>query len=548
MKRVKISLKGEALLDNPLFNKGTAFTNSERDAFELHGLLPYHVATIEQQSKRRYDNFSKQPTDLAKYVFLSALQNRNEILYYRLVMDHVEEMMPLIYTPTVGEASVFYSSIYTQARGIFISYPHKDKMEEMVSHIPLDDIQVIVVTDGERILGLGDLGANGMAISIGKIALYTLFGGIYPGNTLPVVLDVGTNNQKLLSDPNYLGWRSPRITGKEYDDFVDDFVQAIKKRYPKVLLQWEDFAKPHARPLLDRYRDEICSFNDDIQGTASVVLTAILSGIKMKGERLSQQRIAVLGAGSAGIGICQHILYAMQQEGMSKEEALKCFYLVDIQGLLHSGLENLDQEQKPFAHWKIEGSPHFTLLDVVNNSHPTILIGVSAQTGAFTEEIIKNMAKHVDRPIICPLSNPTEKSEARPEDLIRWTQGKAIIATGSPFPAVKYEGKTFPISQCNNVYIFPGVGLGIIASQSRKVTDAMFLQAALTLKEYSPALKDPLEPLFPDLKNLRKISQEIALAVGLQAQEEGVAPKTSKEELKKKIGELVWFPEYPQYY
>jgi malate dehydrogenase (oxaloacetate-decarboxylating) len=554
MKKIAISQKGEELLNDPLLNKGTAFTLEEREEFGIRGFLPYHVSTIEEQVKRRYGNFQQQCNELAKYLFLSSLQNRNEILFYRLVLEHVQEMLPYIYTPTVGAVSIHYSSLYREHRGLYLPFPIKDKIEQIIMDYPRDNVDVIVVTDGERILGLGDLGVGGMTIPVGKLSLYTLFGGIHPAKTLPVLLDVGTNNAELLKDPLYIGWRHERIRGKEYNDFVEVFVKAIKKRYPNVLLQWEDFAKPNAKPLLDRYRDQICSFNDDIQGTAAVALAAVLAAVKLSRAKLADQRIAVFGAGSAGIGICGQILNAMLAEGMKEEEALKCFYVVDIKGLIHTKLEGVDENQKHFAQdyqriasWEVADRQKITLLDVVKNAHPTVLIGVSTQAGAFTQEIVTAMAHFVDRPVIFPLSNPTSKSEAQPKDLLEWTKGEAIIATGSPFSPVVYQGKTYHIAQCNNVYIFPGVGLGIIASKAKRVPDSFFLSAAQVLSEHSPMLKEPYDTLFPAVENLRKVARNIGLAVAKKAQEEGLAPKVSEDEMIKRIDETMWYPEYPLY-
>lgn len=555
MQTIKVKLRGQMLLNDSLLNKGMAFSNEERESFGLHGLLPFHVATIEEQLARRYDNFQKQPNDLAKYLFLSSLQNNNEVLFYRLISEHVEEMLPLIYTPTVGDASLSFSAIYTQRRGLFLSYPHRHKIREMVANLAKEEVDIIVATDGERILGLGDLGANGMAIPVGKVALYSLFGGIYPGKALPLLLDVGTNNETLLKDPLYLGWRHPRITGKEYDDFIDLFVKTIKEYYPHVLLQWEDFGRDHAWPLLERYRNQIASFNDDIQGTAAVVLSAILSAVKAKGERLADQRIAVLGAGSAGLGISRMLLAEMKEEGIDEREALRAFYLIDRDGLIHEGLSTAFPEQKTFARslqelkeWNLVSNQPISLLNVIEKRDPTILIGVSAQPGAFTEEMIRTLAKKVERPIIFPLSNPTTKAEAKPEQLIQWTEGRAMIATGSPFPPVVYQGKTYLISQCNNVYIFPGLGLGVILSKASQVTERMFLKAANILKEHSPILRDPLAPLFPTWDALPAISRKIAVEVAMIAQEEGVAlPSISKEELIKKVNEAYWEPQYSPY-
>lgn len=553
MKQEKTDLSARQLLEDPFFNKGTAFTEEERTDLGLTGLLPFHISTIEEQVERRYANFVSQQSEMAKFTFLSALQNRNETLFYRLVSKYINEMVPLIYTPTVGDVSINYSMLYHEQRGLYISYPHRDKIQEIVNNFPRQEIDVIVITDGERILGLGDLGVGGMAIPVGKLALYTLFGGIHPARTLPIVVDVGTNNQKMLEDPLYIGWRNPRVTGKEYDDFIDNIVHAIKKRYPDVLFQWEDFAKPHARPLLDRYRETLCSFNDDIQGTASVALAATYSAIKLSGAKLKDQRIALLGGGSAGIGICTKILQAIVDEGeLSKEEGRRLFYVVDRNGLIHTGLSGLDTAQKPFAqpkealaNWKVKDKNQISLLEVVHNAHPTILIGVSTAKGAFTEKIIREMASHTKRPVIFPLSNPTVNSEAQPADLIKWTNGEAIIATGSPFDAVAYEGNLYHIAQCNNVYVFPGIGLGLIACKSSYVSDNVFIQAAKILSTYSPMLKDPYSPLFPTLDVLRKVTREIGIAVAKTVMDEGHAQNEGDpEEL---VDRVIWDPEYPLY-
>lgn len=554
MQRIELSLKPEDILANPLLNKGTAFTNEERDSLSLHGLLPFHVSTLEEQVQRRYENFKQRQEDLAKYLFLSSLQNRNEILFYRLVIEHIAEMLPLIYTPTVGDVSLHYSLLYRYHRGVYLSYPLKSKINTIIQNIAQEEIDVIVVTDGERILGLGDVGIGGMAIPQGKLALYTLFGGIHPARVLPIMLDVGTNNSELLNEPLYLGWQHPRITGAEYDDFVDTFVRAIKKRFPKVLLQWEDFAKPHARPLLEKYQNQICSFNDDIQGTAAVALAAIISSVKLAKGKLKNQKIVMFGGGSAGLGIANLILHAMVLEGATEAEALKNFYIIDIDGLIHTQLKRIDPEQKRFAHdfsevksWAESGGERVTLLDVVKHAKPQILIGVSAQPQSFTEEVVKTMARFTERPIIFPLSNPTSRSEATPSDLIHWTQGKAIIATGSPFAPVTYQGDYYHIAQCNNVYIFPGVGLGVVACRTPKVTETMFIRAAQVLAEHAPMLKDPKCSIFPDLTDLRKASRQIAIAVGQVAQQEGLIPSSSQKEIEERVDSCMWYPEYPIY-
>jgi len=552
MKKVQTNLRGNTLLENPLLNKGTAFTLEERAELGLEGLLPFHVSTLKQQVERRYQNFCELHDDISKYNFLSSMQNRNEVLFYRFVLDHATEMLPFIYTPTVGSVSTQYSMLYKEQRGLYLSYPNRDKMEQMIANFPLKDIDVIVVTDGERILGLGDLGVGGMAIPVGKLALYTVFGGIHPSRALPIVLDVGTNNTKLFEDPLYLGWRNPRIRGPEYEAFVDRFIQAIKKRYPQVLLQWEDFARPNAQPLLDRYRKSLCSFNDDIQGTAAVALASVYSAVKLTKGRLKEQRFAVLGGGSAGVGICNKLIQAiMKDEQISEKEARNLFYIVDIHGLLQEGQE-LYPTQKPFARkpseiksWKVKNPSNITLLEVVQNAHPTVLIGVSTQGGAFTESIVKEMHKHAPRPVIFPLSNPTSLSEAHPADLIKWTKGEAIIATGSPFSPIAYEGHLYQIAQCNNVYIFPGVGLGLIATKARYASDDVFINAAKVLSEYSPLLKEAHAPLFPTLDQLRKVAREIAITVAKTVIKEGHSELKSVDSVEKLIDETMWYPEYP---
>ncbi|MBS0629120.1 MAG: NAD-dependent malic enzyme [Verrucomicrobia bacterium] len=554
MKRVPTKIPGHALLENPLTNKGTAFTLEERAELGLYGLLPYHVSTLEEQVERRYQNFTELQTDLAKYTFLNAMQNRNEVLFYRFVLDHVAEMTPYIYTPTVGSVSSNYSSLYREQRGLYLSYPDKDKIREMIANYPLKDIDVIVVTDGERILGLGDLGVGGMAIPVGKLALYTLFGGIHPARALPIVLDVGTNNAEMLNDPLYIGWRNPRVRGKDYDDFIDTFIQAIKAEYPSVLLQWEDFARPNAQPLLDRYRKSLCSFNDDIQGTAAVALAAVYSAIKLSHGRLKDHRFAILGGGSAGIGICNKLVQAIiREEKIGEEQARELFYIVDTNGVLQDHHE-LYPTQRPFARnknafksWKVANPDRITLLEVVQNIRPTVLIGVSTQGGAFTEQIIKEMNKGTKRPVIFPLSNPTKLSEASPTDLIKWTKGEAIIATGSPFPPVEHEGHLYHIAQCNNVYIFPGVGLGLIATKARYASDDVFINAAKILSDYSPLLKDPHAPLFPTLDQLRKVTREIAIEVAKTVIKEGHSQLKSIDSVEKLIDETMWHPEYPIY-
>jgi malate dehydrogenase (oxaloacetate-decarboxylating) len=539
------------LLDTPLLNKGTAFTEEERSKFGLHGLLPPHIEELTEQVLRAYEAYQQEDNDVERHIYLRALQDTNEVLFYRLLLDHIEEMTPIVYTPVVGQACQQFSHIYRRPRGLFISYPLRDSIPALLQNRPNAQVDVIVVTDGERILGLGDQGVGGLGIPIGKLSLYSLIGGIHPERTLPIILDVGTNNTERLNDPEYLGWRHERIVGQEYFDFVDRFVQAVKQELPQTCLQWEDFATPHARPILERYRDQLLTFNDDIQGTAAVAVGAILGAVKVTGKSLKDQQIAMFGAGSAGIGVADGLRAAMKSEGLSEEEARSRFWFVDRDGLLHSGRKDLSPEQSSYAQpdervsgWTRTSNGHIGLADVIQNIEATILIGLSTAGGAFTEAIVREMARKVERPIIFPLSNPTTKSEATADDLIRWTEGRALVATGSPFAPVNYGGRTIPIAQCNNVYIFPAIGLGVVASGARRVSDAMMLAAARALAENSPALKDPSASLLPPLTDIRRVAAEIALAIGLEAQKEGFAPKTTEEELRQRVIRNQWTPAY----
>jgi len=552
--KIPATLTGQALLDTPLLNKGTAFTDEERHQLGLIGLLPPHIESIDEQVARCYESFQLEPTDLEKHVYLRNLQDTNETLFYRLVLDYIDEMLPIIYTPVVGEACQKFSEIYRRARGIFIAYPERHCMREMLSNCALTNVEAIVVTDGERILGLGDQGAGGMGIPVGKLSLYTAIGGIDPTTTLPIMLDVGTNNQDRLADPKYIGWRHERITGDEYDQFIEDFVTSIEELFPNVLLQFEDFASKNASPILAKYRDRLCTFNDDIQGTAAVTTGTILAAAAATGRPLDDHRIVMLGAGSAGIGISNQLVAAMIDTGMSESDARKRFFVVDSHGLIHDGRTNLapykipfQQSQAALEHWDVKSPDQISFDEIVRNAKPTILVGVTGQPGVFTEPIIRDMASNCDRPIIFPLSNPTSRCEAIPQDVMEWTNGSAIIATGSPFEPVNYDGRKYPIAQCNNSYIFPAMGLGVLASGANRVTDEMFMSAAVALKEFSPALKDPAAELLPSLKDLRKLARHIAIAVGTKAQQQGLAPKTSAEELAAAIDRKMWKPIYPTF-
>jgi malate dehydrogenase (oxaloacetate-decarboxylating) len=544
-------LAGNLVLDCPMLNKGSAFSEVERDELGLRGLLPPHIATLEEQLARTYENYQQKTTAQERYIFLTSLQDRNETLFYRLMQEHITEMLPIIYTPIVGIASQHYSHIYRRPRGLYISYPYRDSIEAMLNNAPYADVRVIVVTDGERILGLGDLGIGGMGIPIGKLALYSLCAGIHPATTLPIILDIGTDNQELLNDPLYLGWRHERVRGPEYDSFVEAFVEAAMRVFPNALLQWEDFAKNNARRLLDRYRDRLCTFNDDIQGTGAVTLAGLLAATAVTGAKLSDQRVVILGAGSASTGISEQLVAALVHEGRTLEEARSAIWLVDSHGPVHSGRMDLDPGKRAFAQpleravaYHLARPDGLTLADVVRQVRPTILIGTSAQPGAFSEPIVRAMAQQVERPIIFPLSNPTSRSEAVPADLIAWTGGRAIVATGSPFPNVSFGGRVFPTSQCNNVFIFPGVGLGVIAAGARRVTDAMFVAAARALSELSPARTDPTVSLYPPLEHVREVSRHVALAVGAEAQRAGLAEPTSVAELARRVDAAMWTPRY----
>jgi malate dehydrogenase (oxaloacetate-decarboxylating) len=543
--------RGMDLLNHQLLNKSTAFTEEERSRFGLHGLLPPHVERLEEQVVRAYEAYQRKDDDLERHIYLRALQDTNEVLFYRLLLDHIEEMTPMVYTPVVALACQQFSHIYRKPRGLFISYPLRDSIPALLRNRPNPNVDVIVVTDGERILGIGDQGAGGLGIPIGKLSLYTLIGGIRPERTLPIVLDVGTNNGERLNDPEYLGWRHERITGQAYFDFVDQFVQAVKQELPGTCLQWEDFATPHARPILRRYRDELLTFNDDIQGTASVALGAILGAVKVTGKSLKDQQIVMFGAGSAGIGVADGLRGATKGEGLSEQEARSHFWFVDKDGLLHSGRKDLSPEQSVYAQpearvsgWPRTANGQIGLADVIGKIDATILIGLSTAGGAFSEPIVREMARKVQRPIIFPLSNPTDKSEAKADDLVRWTEGRALIATGSPFTPVSYGGRTIPIAQCNNVFIFPAMGLGVVASGASRVTDAMMLAAARVLAGNSPALKDSSSSLLPALTDIRRVAAEIAIAVGFEAQKDGVAPKLAEDELRRRVTAAQWIPAY----
>jgi malate dehydrogenase (oxaloacetate-decarboxylating) len=555
---IRTSLSGLDLLMNPRLNKGTAFTEAERDAFALHGLLPPHIGTLESQRERRKRVLDSRPTAFGKYSNMRDLQDSNETLFYSLIAHNIEELLPIVYTPAVGEGCQRFSEIWRKPRGLFLSYPDREKIAQILANPRYDAVRCIVVSDGERILGLGDQGAGGMGIPIGKMALYTALGGIPPEHCLPVLLDVGTDNEALLNDPIYIGWEHQRIRGQEYDDFVETFVTAVERRWPHILLQWEDFAGANASRLLERYRDRLCTFNDDIQGTAAVTTATLLAAVNATGIPLREQTIAMFGAGSAGIGIVNLLIAAMKEQGLSEEQARKRIYAFNRYGLIVEGGKGIRAEQQPLARkredlagWKLSPSSSDTgaisLLDVVRNAGITVLAGVSAQPGAFTEEVVREMARHTPHPVIFPLSNPTSQSEAAPADLLRWTEGRALVGTGSPFAPVEVNGKSIRIAQVNNSYIFPGLALGILVSRAKRVSDGMIMAAAKALAALSPARNDKSAPLLPPIADSRNVSLLVAEAVGRQAIADGVAEAADEASLANELCAYVWEPVYVPY-
>ncbi|MDX1788664.1 MAG: NAD-dependent malic enzyme [Psychrobacter sp.] len=547
-----IPIAGPALLETALLNKGSAFSSEERDSFNLTGLLPHNIETIEEQSLRAYHQLRSFTSDMDKHIYLRNIQDTNETLFHHLIEQHIEEVMPLIYTPTVGQACEKFSQIYRRKRGLFISYPERHKIDDMLQNATKQNVKVIVVTDGERILGLGDQGIGGMGIPIGKLALYTACGGISPAYCLPILLDVGTNNQQLLDDPMYMGWRNPRISGDEYNEFVDLFIQAVKRRWPEVLLQFEDFAQGNATPLLNRYRDQLCCFNDDIQGTAAVSVGALIAACLNKGQKLSQQKIAFLGAGSAGCGIAEHIIRQMQREGLTEEQARSQVFMVDRYGLLTDSMTELQKFQEPLVqkqsaieHW--DKSQKLGLAQVVKQAKITVLFGVSGQKGLFTQEVIESLCANTENPIVLPLSNPTSRVEATPQEVMNWSRGRAIIATGSPFANTTFNGQSFEVSQCNNSYIFPGIGLGVLAARATGISDNMLMAASQALADISMEYEKAPGAILPPIKVIKEISEKIAYEVALQAVQDKLALPITAENLQRRLKANFWLPEYRNY-
>ena len=543
--------KGRALLLDPLTNKGTAFNVRERDELDLDGLLPPAVCTIQQQMERTYENFQAKTSNLEKFIYLTSLHDRNETLFYRLVLEHIDEMMPVVYTPVVGEACQKYSHIYRRARGLYIAYEQRDRIEKILENAEIPNPSVIVVTDGERILGLGDQGAGGMGIPIGKLCLYTLCAGVSPYSTLPITLDVGTKNQERLNDPLYLGMRHERVRGEAYQQFIDAFVAAVKRVFPQVVLQWEDFLKANALHQLARFRNDLCTFNDDIQGTAGVVLAGLYSALRITGQAMRDQRVVFAGAGASAQGISDLLVAAFMEDGLSREEAVRRIWTTDSRGLVTRDRPQLEEFKATYARpveelagYACEDRSRVTLADTIANAKPTMLIGTSATPGIFDEAVVRAMAKVNARPIIFPLSNPTSKAECTPEDALRWSEGRAIVATGSPFAPVSFGGKRYRIGQCNNAFVFPGAGLGLTISRARRVTEGMFLDAAKAL-----AAKVTPEDLgecavYPQLSQIRECSFSVACATIRRAVKEGHAEPEILDHLEQTVERAMWFPEY----
>jgi malate dehydrogenase (oxaloacetate-decarboxylating) len=550
---VRIRARGRAVLSNPMLNRGTAFSHEERQTLGLQGLLPSGVSTLEGQLRRVYAQYLRQPDDLAKNVFLGNMRDRNEVLFYRLLTEHLEEMLPIVYTPTVGKAIERYSHEYRRPRGVFLSVDSPQEVEESLRNYGLagEDVDLLVATDSEGILGIGDQGVGGIDISIGKLAVYTAAAGIHPRRVIPVVLDVGTDNLALLNDEMYLGSRHARVRDERYDQLIEAYVATASKLFPHAMLHWEDFGAGNARRILNRYADDYCTFNDDMQGTAAVALAAVFAALQTTGTRMRDQRVVIHGAGTAGLGIADLMRDVMVREGLSPQEATRRFWPLGRRGLLADDrTEHQYDFQRPYAWpvgevagWSTDGGAP-GLAEVVARARPTILIGTSTQAGAFTEAIVRDMASSLDRPIILPLSNPTSKAEALPADLIRWTDGRALVATGSPFPPVTYGGRSYRIAQANNALVFPGLGLGVTVARARRVSDGMLAAAADAVAELSDASSWGA-PLLPPVEDLRSVSAAVAVAVALAAQEEGLA-QTAITNPVQQIHEAMWRPAYPQ--
>jgi malate dehydrogenase (oxaloacetate-decarboxylating) len=547
---IEVPFKGRRLVEHPMYNKGTAFSEEERETFELTGLFPERVSNLEIQTRRSYGHFKAKTTNLEKYIYLISLQDRIETLYYRLLVDHLEEMLPIVYTPTVGEACMRFSHIFRRPRGLYITPNNIHKIDKVLSCAPFSNVSLIVVTDGERILGLGDQGAGGMGIPIGKSTLYVAAGGIHPAYCLPVLIDVGTNNEDALKDPLYIGVKQKRLVDDEYYQIIEQFVQGVRRVFPSAVIQWEDFGKHHAYSLLKRYRNRVCSFNDDIQGTGAVATAALLSAMKIKMEKLKDQKIVIFGQGQAGIGIANQLLIGLLEEGVREKDARNLIFGVDKDGLLLEGM-NVTEEQEPWlksresvARWKVGDKNRISLLETVVNSKASVLIGVTGQAGAFSEEILAAMAKNTEIPVVLPLSNPTAKSECTAEFAMQATGGKALCATGSPFPPVRVDGSERVISQCNNLFVFPGMGLGALVSGTPFITDQMFMAASRAVSEMVTDEELKVGQVLPRISDIRAVSAQVAMSMAKVAREAGLGLRAEDDRLFAMITNAMWNPQY----
>ncbi len=550
---IEVPFKGSFLTENPMYNKGTAFSKEEREIFNLFGLFPDTVSNLELQTRRSYQSFSRKPSDLGKYIYLISLQDRNETLFYHLVLNNLKEMLPIVYTPTVGRACQEFSHIFRRPRGLYVTKNNIHKIDEVLKSAPFSNVSLVVATDGERILGLGDQGAGGMGIPIGKLSLYVVAAGLHPAYCLPVLIDVGTNNEQALKDPLYIGIKEKRLTGDAYDEVIEHFVNAVRRNFPNAILQWEDFGKHNAFRLLERYRERICSFNDDIQGTGAVSASVLMSAVRLKKENMKDQHFVIFGQGQAGIGVARQILTCLKDEGLDEREARALIYGIDKDGLLIEGM-NVSDEQKPWlksrdlvAEWDTDEKGTIGLMDTIRNAKGTVLVGVTGQAGAFSEEVLKEMAKNTEKPVILPLSNPTANSECTPEFAFQATEGRCIVATGSPFAPVKINGEERVISQCNNLYIFPGLGLGALVSGTPRVTDRMFMAASRAVSGLVSDKALRTGQVLPAIQDIRKVSAQVALAVAKEARDSGIGVRTDDDRLMNMIVNAMWEPKYLPY-
>ena len=552
-KYIDVPFKGQQVVELPVYNKGSAFTEQEREELGLHGILPRHSSTMTEQLRRVCGNYSSKTSPIEKFIFLLGLLDRNETLFYRLVLENAEEMLPIVYTPTVGEAAKTYSHMFRRPRGLYVPADQISQIDKILSNAPFSNISLIVITDGERILGLGDQGVGGMAIPVGKTSLYVVGAGLHPALCLPILLDVGTNREEALNDPLYLGLKHKRLTGEAYDAVVEDFVKGVKRCFPHALLQWEDFGKHHARRILLRYQKRICSFNDDIQGTGAVTLAVIQSAACAKQEKIKDQRYVIFGFGQAGYGIAHTLVHAMIDEGLSESQAKENIYIIDKDGLVLDDMEpdeyqiHFAQQRDKTSRWKLKDPGRISLNDTVLNSRATVLIGTSGQANAFSEDVLSQMAANTERPVILALSNPTIKSECTPELVYKATKGKCFVATGSPFSPVLVNGIEHSVSQCNNMYIFPGVGLGAILSMTPRVTDKMFIAASRALAKMVSVQDAEKGVLLPDIRDIREVSENVAFAVVREAREAGLGIRQDDEKLRALVKSSMWMPEYLPY-